>query len=146
MVIFAILPIFATSMGMVDKIEKVEQVLKRSQLGRLIYSPMRYLKGHLHLRLFYARNGKEMPVRINILTGHKMKLLLPAGMDIYLFGCKTHASEIRLSKFLCKNLLPGQVFYDVGAHFGFYSLLAAALAWISALRLRWIKSGIFHLQ
>ena len=56
-----------------------------------------------------------------------MEVVLPSATEIFLFGAKTHDSEIRLTKFLLKNIQPGDVFADVGAHFGFFSLLAAHL-------------------
>lgn len=59
--------------------------------------------------------------------GSTMKLVLPASLDIYLMECKTHSSEIRLAKYLIKNLKKGDSFIDIGAHFGFFSLLASSL-------------------
>lgn len=46
-------------------------------------------------------------------------------MDIYLFGTKTHDSEIRLAKFILHHVRRGEQFLDVGAHIGYYSLLAS---------------------
>lgn len=57
----------------------------------------------------------------------EMEVLLPAASDIYITGGKTHDSEIRLAKFLIKHLGPGQTFVDIGAHFGYFTLLAAHL-------------------
>ncbi|MBK8564501.1 MAG: FkbM family methyltransferase [Saprospiraceae bacterium] len=56
-----------------------------------------------------------------------MELVLPSATEIYLFGAKTHDSEIRLARFLMKNLKAGDTFCDVGAHFGYFSLLASQL-------------------
>ncbi len=56
-----------------------------------------------------------------------MYLLLPSSTDIYLTGGKSHESEIRLAKFLINHLTDGDVFMDVGAHYGYFSLLASSI-------------------
>lgn len=60
--------------------------------------------------------------------GISMKTSLPSGTDIRLHAIKAHDSEIRLAKFLVHHLKKGETFIDVGAHYGYYSLLAYALA------------------
>jgi FkbM family methyltransferase len=52
---------------------------------------------------------------------------LPAGTDIYITGGKSHESEIKLAKYLIKTLKTGDTFIDVGAHFGYFSLLASIM-------------------
>ncbi len=56
-----------------------------------------------------------------------MQLLLPSGMDIYLTGGKAHPSETRLARFLIDRLNPGDTFLDIGAHYGYFALLASTL-------------------
>jgi FkbM family methyltransferase len=56
-----------------------------------------------------------------------MEVVLPSATEIFLFGAKTHDSEIRLARFLMKNLQAGDTFCDVGAHFGYFTLLASKL-------------------
>ncbi|NJL77576.1 MAG: FkbM family methyltransferase, partial [Saprospiraceae bacterium] len=56
-----------------------------------------------------------------------MKVILPAGMDLFLLGAKGHDSEVRLARWLINTLQSGDTFLDVGAHFGYYSLLASQL-------------------
>lgn len=53
-----------------------------------------------------------------------MHILLPASSDIYLTGGKSHHSEIRLARFIIKHLNPGNQFFDIGAHYGYFTLLA----------------------
>ncbi len=56
-----------------------------------------------------------------------MRLQLPSSTDIFLVGVKTHPSELRLARFLLNSLQEGSIFIDVGAHCGYYTLLASEL-------------------
>lgn len=66
--------------------------------------------------------GKAVPF-----FGLPMRTLLPSGTDVMLNKIKSHDSEIRLTKYLTLLLQEGDVFIDVGAHYGYYSLLASVL-------------------
>lgn len=46
---------------------------------------------------------------------------------MYLFGVLEHTAEVRLTRFMIRTLAEDDVVFDVGANFGFYSLLAAEL-------------------
>ncbi len=47
--------------------------------------------------------------------------------SMYLFGVLEHTAEVRLTRFMIRSLPVDAVFFDVGANFGFYSLLAAEI-------------------
>lgn len=49
------------------------------------------------------------------------------GINLIFFGAPTFPSEISTTKFLIKNLKEDDVFYDLGANYGFYTLLAQEL-------------------
>jgi FkbM family methyltransferase len=76
----------------------------------LIYGLSKILKRNLKAALFF---GKE--------------ILLPAydfdALSYFFAGC-LRPEEYELTKFLIKNLKEKDIFYDVGAHYGFYTLLA----------------------
>ena len=109
------------------KLAAISELAKASKWQRLWHAPFRYIRGQLFFRTTYRRTGKGWLVDAPTFFGTSMKVLLPAGMDVYLLGAKTHDSEIRLTKWLLHNLGNGQTVLDIGAHFGFYSLLAAHL-------------------
>lgn len=110
-----------------SKIETVVKRAKASKLSRMLRSPYKYINSVLYRKLLYSRTGKEKKVRCKTFFGSEMNLMLPSGTDIYLTGGKSHDSEIRLAKFLLTNLEHGDVFIDVGAHYGYFSQLAATL-------------------
>lgn len=78
-------------------------------------------------KIIYPLWKKGIRVRTRLFTGDQYQTILPSGTDILLHGIKSHDSEIRLTEFLLKTLRPGDVFIDVGAHYGYYSVLAARI-------------------
>lgn len=75
----------------------------------------------------YPFTRRSILFRVQTFFGKKLWTRLPAGTDIALHAIKAHDSEIRLSKFICLHLNEGDTFIDVGAHYGYYTLLAAVL-------------------
>lgn len=111
----------------IEQLNKIDRLAKSIKLERLINSPLRYTKGMIWKEIVYPVTHKTSLQNSNTFFGTNMKVLLPAGMDIYLLGAKSHDSEIRLAKWLVLNLTKNQTFIDVGAHFGYFTLLAAHL-------------------
>ena len=109
------------------KIDQLEYIAQSSKWKRLLYAPLRYIGGQLFYQLIYKNTRKGKLVNANTFFGTDMQVLLPAGMDIYLLGGKTHDSEVRLTRFMLQHLQEGNRVLDVGTHFGFYSLLASKL-------------------
>lgn len=106
---------------------KAERLANSGKLGRFIAQPIKYLTAIGHRLFFYSKSKKGKLVKAKTYFESEMKLVLPAGTDIYLTGCKSHDSEIRLAKFLMNTLQKGDTLIDVGAHFGYFSLLGAKL-------------------
>ena len=96
-------------------------------MGRLLNDPLRYVSAIGFWRLVYPLTKRGRFAAARTFFGAEMQIVLPSATEIFLFGAKTHDSEIRLARFLMKNLRPGDVFCDVGAHFGYFSLLASKL-------------------
>lgn len=112
---------------MLQALDKVAQLAAASRWERLWASPLRYLEAILFREIVFKRTRKERGVWCRTFFGAPMRLLLPSGTDIYLTGAKTHPSEIRLARFLIQRLREGDVFVDIGAHYGYFSLLASTL-------------------
>jgi FkbM family methyltransferase len=110
-----------------DKINDVQKTALVSKLSRLLQIPIKYIFAIVFRELIYKWFKHPIGIKVETFFGTVMKVLLPAGTDIYLTGGKSHDSEIRLAKYLIKNLKEGDIFIDVGAHFGYFSLLAAKL-------------------
>jgi len=112
---------------MINNVKKVEQIASASKMGRLLKNPLKYIHAILFRELVYKNTKREKHVMAPTFFGVDMHLLLPSSTDIYLTGGKSHDSETRLAKFLIHELQTGDTFVDVGAHYGYFSLLAAKL-------------------
>ena len=112
---------------LIKKLAAIEQLARGSVLGRFFKNPVRYVAAIGYWRLFYPLKKRGKFARARTFFGAEMEVVLPSATEIFLFGAKTHDSEIRLARFLLKNLRPGHTFCDVGAHFGYFTLLASQL-------------------
>jgi FkbM family methyltransferase len=93
---------------------------KSSKLSRLVHHPWR----ELHLKMLtLSHNISE--AKATTFYGETLKIVLPETVSsvIYRFGF----FEEGLTLALLKLLKPGDTFVDVGAHVGYYSLLASKL-------------------
>ncbi|MEM0992027.1 MAG: FkbM family methyltransferase [Bacteroidota bacterium] len=112
---------------LLERLNEVELLAKAGRWQRFSHRPLTYASTLLWRHLIYAFRPKDRHEQTNTFFDAEMKVVLPAGMDIFLLGAKTHDSEIRLSRWLIRHLQAGDIFLDVGAHFGFFSLLASQL-------------------
>jgi FkbM family methyltransferase len=109
------------------QLAKAERLARAGKWRRVLKNPARYAQAQWHRKVDYPRTREGMQVKTPTIFGQDMEVILPAGMDIYLLGAKGHDSEIRLTRLLCNVLVEGNTLVDVGAHFGFFSGLAAKL-------------------
>lgn len=112
---------------LLDQLSGLERLASGAKWKRFVHHPYRLAETFLHRKMAYPKTKKGLRRKSQTFWGDTMEVLLPAGTDIYLLGTKSHDSEIRLAKYLIQNLKSGMTFFDVGAHFGFYSLLASHL-------------------
>ncbi|WP_116126017.1 FkbM family methyltransferase [Lewinella sp. IMCC34183] len=114
-----------TETELLQRIRQVSGLAEGSRLRRWLHRPVGYPVALLHRTLLYRRTGRALPRRCRTCWGDRFEVRLPSGTDIYLTGGKTHDSELRLARYLVKTLRRGNSFLDVGAHYGYFSLLAA---------------------
>jgi len=116
-----------TKEALLTSLQDVERLSGGGKWARLFSKPQNYVQAVGFHRLVYPLTRKGICKKRITFFGTPMSLMLPAATDIYLTGGKTHPSEIRLSRFIINELNPNDHFLDVGAHYGFFSLLAAQL-------------------
>jgi FkbM family methyltransferase len=116
-----------TKVKLIENLNKVEKIASASKFKRMLMNPFKYFNAILFREIVYKRRKIEKEVSIKTFFDTKMNLLLPSSTDIYLTGGKSHDSEIRLAKFLINNLGAADSFVDVGAHYGYFTLLGSKL-------------------
>jgi len=117
-----------TKNELIQDLAKVERLAGASRWGRLMHHPLRYLNAILFKEVLYPRSKKERLENARLFWGRRMKVALPSSTDIYLTGGKSHDSELRLARFIVLNLPEKGHFLDIGAHYGYFTLLAAEVA------------------
>jgi len=108
-------------------ITKTEKLATGSKLYRFLYNPFKYAYAIVFRNVIYRATKKKRIVSAPLFWGKPMFIALPASTDIFLTGGKSHSSEIRLAKFLLNTLKPGDHFLDIGAHYGYFTLLASEI-------------------
>ena len=112
---------------LIQKLDKISTIASGSKFSRLINNPFNYLIAIGYREIIYPIIHKPLNKSVKLFWGDQMTVALPSGVDMYILGAKADNSEIRLAKYLINNLKNGSCFIDVGAHFGYYSKLAAHL-------------------
>ncbi len=113
-------------------LDKVEQLAQASKFQRLFHHPLRYVSAQFFRTVTFQLTKKGTLRKAQTFMDYPLSILLPSGMDIYLTGGKAHDSEIRLARFLIQffknNANNKEIsFVDIGAHVGYFSLLASFL-------------------
>ena len=114
------------------KLHKVEQLAQANKIQRLLHHPLRYISAQFFRTVTFPLTKKGTLRTAQTFMNYPLSILLPSGMDIFLTGGKAHDSEIRLARFLIqffKNNAENKdiSFVDIGAHVGYFSLLASFL-------------------
>ena len=93
-----------------------------AKLRRIRFLKQKYLIFTLH------RFGLKEEAVATLFFGKRLRLPLsdPNARRIYFMGTLGVPRERALTAFLCRTVRPTDVFYDVGASFGFYSFLMGA--------------------
>jgi FkbM family methyltransferase len=110
---------------LVDLLLKSEHLAKGSKWTRFAHHPWRYIFAFVFRKCIYPFTKREVKVNRKLFYGKDMVIALPASTDIYLTGGKSHDSELRLAKYLMHELDADSNFLDIGAHYGYFTLLAA---------------------
>ena len=114
-----------TSEHITNQLQQAERLALAGKWRRFLNRPVAYLQAIGFRTICYPFLRRAWPVACKLVTGDRVRVTLPAATDLFLLGCKSHPSELRLARFLLQQLRAGDVVLDVGAHIGFFSLLAA---------------------
>lgn len=92
------------------------------KIKRLIFSPSIYIPYCLYRLGLYRKKDQTT----KLFWGRQIKVSLfdLEAFFLNLCGLLSHPSEVKLTKFFIKNFKENDIFYDVGANWGFYTYLA----------------------
>lgn len=93
-------------------------------LGKLLGRPTAVL-GTEAARFWGRATGRQWLARTRLFWGEPFVVRMPDAIGIHLV--RYGYFERELTAFYLRQLRPGMTFWDVGAHFGFFSVLAARL-------------------
>lgn len=112
-----------------DCISKLETLVERShgtRLQKLRRAPKKLISAKL-LILLCKSFGTTIQATTETFWGDHMTVVFPEGTSSQLFQYGFLDKELGLTRSILKHVKPGMVFFDVGAHYGFYTLLASVL-------------------
>jgi len=111
-----------------EKVHRFEEISGGGMIKRiqhLLVAPSIYLP-----YVFYAKIGmyRWFLATATLFWGRKIQIPLKDydALILSMYG-GLYGDELKLTQYLIKNLQPDDVFYDVGANFGFYTYLASDL-------------------
>lgn len=118
-------------MNLKKRQEVKNKILKNYELYKLQHSKFsrfkRFLKSPIKTLVFFVlvffSYIKPFKVKYKTFWGDNMSFYLPEGNAIYYYGF----FEANLSNFFLNFLKEGDTVFDVGAHVGYYSMLASVL-------------------
>ncbi len=108
----------------IEKFEKSARLFNKSRLARFMGAPLKlgYSKA---IEVCTKINNQPLEVKATTFWGESFYVIFPeiVSMQIYRYGF----FEEELTRVFLRYLKPGMTLFDVGSHFGYYSLLGAAL-------------------
>lgn len=112
------------TIGLTKSLKKSVFLSKGTRTERIRKSPIK-LPYSLMLQFITQKANKSLKVKTKTFWGEDMCVVIPelVSINIYRYGF----FEEGLTRMVLKHLKPGMTFLDIGAHFGYFTLLASAL-------------------
>jgi hypothetical protein len=131
--------------GSFRKIEKFEKFSGQGlirKIKRLFFSP------NIHITYLWYRFNPIKKREIRLFWGKTINIIFKDKPPFFsITGILPSEAEYKLTKFFIKNLKEDDIFYDVGANYGFYTYLALELGEIKLLyRIKRLKQRYIYRQ
>lgn len=94
--------------------------ISESRLGRFVDRPLK-----TGLAIVSRKSGLTMSVECPLIWGDTFKGVLPEAVTSLVWRYKCY--ELSTSRFISKYLAHGGVFLDIGAHFGYFTILSSRI-------------------
>jgi FkbM family methyltransferase len=109
-----------------ESFEGACEFLQKPKLLRWMSRPFKHGLGFFWSYFCYRVTGTPLKLTSRIFTGDQLSIPIPAGLDLYPTGVKSHDSELRLVRYILSSVNTGDIVIDAGAHLGYYRLVLAA--------------------
>jgi FkbM family methyltransferase len=113
-----------TDDDLVQMFEEKFAIYRGSKLDRLQHGHVKLLFSKF-IETFTRKTGTSLRKRVNLVWGEPINIVYPdsTSIEIDRYGCY----EEGLTKMVLNRVGPGMTFLDVGAHIGYYTMLASRL-------------------
>jgi FkbM family methyltransferase len=112
---------------LIKKLDNIINLVKSSKIKKGITCPSLIFKS-IFLKIFVHFLRYALILKTKTFWDDDIEITIPPYSSIWYYGAYVDFDpEIRLTKFLIRNLKRGDIFFDIGANIGYYSLLASKL-------------------
>jgi len=107
-----------------DQLNNSVRLSKGPRIVRVLRQPTKMITAKLLQNIAHLLN-KSFKVRAELFCKKTMMVIIPEIVSLHIFRYRYF--EEGLTRMVLELLKPGMIFFDVGAHFGYYTLLASDL-------------------
>lgn len=114
----------------IAELNKIVEKFRLSKFKKFLKYPLWTAKTSIASRILHNLLSDRIPInsKVKLFFDEEMYLTYPPHYDIKFYSAYVgEECEIRATKFLIKNLSEGDVFFDIGANQGYYSILSSKL-------------------
>ena len=106
------------------QLDRAAALYNSGPMSKFLRAPHKLLRSKI-LEQICRRSGRVMRRRATTFWGDRMTVVVPEPVSLSILGYGFYQENV--TRVVLQHLRPGQVFLDVGAQFGFYSLLASSV-------------------
>lgn len=113
--------------GHMEELSKFEAAAAKVSRWFTLSRPQKIFRFHLWYLAYQLSKKHPRPIHARTFWGAEFHCYLPDYFLTWRYGVLGDPSELALTRFILKTVKSGDVFFDVGANCGFYTLLAGRL-------------------
>ncbi len=108
--------------NLIESLKRAVYIFKATRAQKLKKVPVRLIYSKI-LELISRWLDKPFKVKAKTFWGEEMFLIIPEVVSLSIYRYGFH--EENLTKMILEYLKPGMIFFDIGAHFGYFTMLAS---------------------
>ncbi|GAH14229.1 unnamed protein product, partial [marine sediment metagenome] len=108
--------------NLIESLKRAVSISKATRAQKLKKVPVRLIYSKI-LELINRWLDKPFKVKAKTFWGEEMFLIIPEVVSLSIYRYGFH--EENLTKMISEYLKPGMTFFDIGAHFGYFTMLVS---------------------